>query len=57
MKKITEHFIKIQNILKNPNYLINSTEEICLFLKKRLKIKIKFLSMVMEVHMLMHHIL
>ena len=40
-KKITEHFTKIQNILKNPNDLINSTEEICLFLKKEIKNKNK----------------
>ena len=40
-KKIIKHFTEIQKILNNSNDLINSTEEICIFLKKEIKNKNK----------------
>ena len=40
-KKIIKHFTEIQKILNNSDDLINSTEEICIFLKKEIKNKNK----------------
>ena len=42
MKKIiNNHFNQIKNILKDTTYLVNRTEKIALFLKKKIKLKNK----------------
>ena len=42
MKKIiNNHFNQIKNILKDTTYLVNRTEKIALFLKKKIKSKNK----------------